>query len=232
MDNSDNIQFEERNVSSAVTWGIIFFIVMALIYFLSEKDYDLESQNIQLIRIGSALVFLICYIIIVYWVIKIAKKVNRDPIFWGILSLVFGPTALIAVGFMDYKINDKRIKHILDELRLDFNTEYLHIKSTKDLTREELAEVELKLKEKFKQKLKERISESNFKGFSEPENMTELERAEEEKRIEAEEDDAVQAVSDQHWTGEANRCPACGAAMGDNITTCPECGLTISKTDE
>jgi rubrerythrin len=229
MNNIENIQFEERNVYPAVTWGIIFFIMMPLIFFLSEKDYYLESQNVQLIHIGSALVFLICYIIIVYWVIKIAKKLNRDPLIWGILGLVFGPTALIAIGFMDYKINDKRIKHILDELRLDFNTEYLHIKSTKDLTREELAEVELKLKEKFKQKLKERISGSNFKGFSEPENMTELERAEEEKRIEAEEDEVVQAVSDQHWTGETNRCPACGAPFGDNAASCPECGLTINN---
>lgn len=227
MDDIENIQFEERNVSSAVTWGIIFFIVMDLMFFLSETDYDLELKNVQLIHIGSALVFLICYIMIFYWVIKISKKLNRDPVIWGILSLVFGPAALIAIGFMDYKINDKRIKQILDELRLDFNSEYLHIKSTKDLTRKELAEVETKLIEKFKQKLRERISESNFKGIPEPENMTEKERVEEQKRIEAEEDEVVQAVTDQHWTGEKNKCPACGATVSEKAVICQECGLTL-----
>lgn len=229
MDDIENIQFEERNVSAAVTWGIIFFIMMSLIFFLSEIDYDLELQNVYLIHIGLALVFLICYIIIIYWVIKISKKLNRDPVIWGILSLVFGPTALIVIGFMDYKINDKRIKQILDELRLDFNSEYLHIKSTKDLTREELTEVEIKLKEKFKQKLRERISESRFNESTRSVTMTDQQKIEEQNRIEAEEDEVVQAVSDQHWIGETNRCPACGAAMGDNITTCPECGLTIKQ---
>jgi rubrerythrin len=131
---------------------------------------------------------------------------------------------------MDYKIEDKNVKKIVDELRIDFNSELFHIKSTKDLTEKEMNEVEIKLKEKFSQKLNDRISDIRFKERVESGNMTEQEKKEEQKRIEAEEDEVVQSVSDQHWTGEKNKCPACGAAMGDNITTCPECGLTINST--
>ena len=89
-----------------------------------------------------------------------------------------------------------------------------------------------KLKEKFSQKLKDRISDCRSKERMESGNLTEQEKKEEQKRIEAEEDEVVQSVSDQHWTGEKNKCPACGAAMGDNITTCAECGLTINNVSK
>lgn len=235
MTDIDNIQFEERNVYPAVTWGLIAGIYFGLCRFLLNVDSSIYADPNEIKDYGLLTVFglmyfsnWIIYILIIVWVVRIAGKLNRSQILWGILAFIFGPVTLIVIGFMDYRIEDKNVKKILDELRLDYSSEYLHIKSTKDLTRVELAEVEVRLKEKFQQKLRERISGSKLIAATAPEKMTEQERTAEQKRIEAEEDEAVQAVSDQHWTGESNKCPACGAPMGDNITTCPECGLTIN----
>jgi transcription initiation factor TFIID subunit TAF12 len=110
---------------------------------------------------------------------------------------------------------------------LDFNTELLHIKSTKDLSKEELNEVEIKLKEKFNQKLKDRISDDGFKRMA-SDNLTESPNIiEEEEKEEKEEEEVVLSVSNQKWTSETGKCPACGAPLSDSAAVCPDCGLSI-----
>ncbi|MCX6328146.1 MAG: hypothetical protein NTZ85_01345 [Bacteroidia bacterium] len=233
-------QLKERmtsfNMKEQVTLGIISGMYIAFLMFVLKIDCSIYSDPNEIIDYGLLTTYGFFYlsnwainIAIAVWIVRIARKLNRPQILWGILGLVFAPITLIVFVFFDYKIEDRNVKKIVDELQLDFNSEYLHIKSTKDLTREELDEVEIRLKEKFKLKLRERISESNLEGRTESEEINEQERTEEQKRIEAEEDEVVQAVSDQHWTGENNKCPACGAPFGDNAVSCPECGLTIKQ---
>ena len=220
MNDISKIQFEERNVTSAVTWGILAGVYFGLVTFL-QKDGFIQSDLISLWLSISELIIIIA---ITVWVVKIARKLDRPPIIWGICAFLFSPITLIVIGFQDYKIDDKNIKKIIDELRLEFNTELLHIKSTKDLSAEELNEVEIKLKEKFNQKLKWIIAEGKFKDGAEVEKIENQSIIEEEK----EEEEVVQSVSDQKWTSESGKCPACGAAISEIATVCPECGLTIN----
>jgi|WetSurMetagenome_2_1015567.scaffolds.fasta_scaffold622523_1 hypothetical protein len=219
MNDINEIQFEERNVTSAVTWGIISGLYFGIVTFLLKNGF-IQSDLIAGLLYLSEVVIIIA---ITVWVVKIAKKLNRPPVIWGICGFLFPPITLIVIGFQDYKVGDKYIKGIIDELRLDFNTELLHIKSTKDLSKEELTEVEIKLKEKFNQKLKDRISRDGFKKMA-SDDMTESNIIEEEEK---EEEEVVQSVSNQEWTSEKGKCPACGAAISDDATVCPECGLAI-----
>jgi hypothetical protein len=220
MNDINEIQFEERNVTSAVTWGIISGLYFGIVTFLLKNGF-IESDLISELLYLSEVVIIIA---ITVWVVKIAKKLNRPPVIWGICGFLFPPITLIVIGFQDYKIGDKYIKGIIDELRLDFNTELLHIKSTKDLSKEELNEVEAKLKEKFNQKLKNRIAHDGFNKMA-SDDMTESHIIEEEEK---EEEEVVQSVSNQEWISEKGKCPACGAAISDDATVCPECGLTIN----
>jgi hypothetical protein len=136
---------------------------------------------------------------------------------------------MFVLGFQDVKIEDRNVKKIVDQLRLDLETELLHIKATDDLSEEELNAVEIKLKEKFNQKIKDRISEIGLKEKTESGN-TEQGKAEEQDivEMEKEEDEVVQSVAHKNWTSEINKCPACGASVSENAPTCQECGLALN----
>jgi hypothetical protein len=237
MNNTDEIQFEERNVSSAVTWGIIAGLYSVVLAFIFRTKSSIITDPYEIFNYGTSfdvLVYLSNWVIriaITVWVVKIAKKLNRSPLVWGLFGFIFPPITLIVIGFQDYKIGDKNIKKILEELRLDFNSELLHIKSTKDLNERELNEVEIKLKEKFNQKLKDRISDSKFQERMESGNVTGQDKIEEQNTIEAEEEEIVQSVSNQKWASDINKCPACGAEISDNADMCQECGLAINLQD-
>ena len=222
MNDINEIQFEERNVTSAILWGILSGLYFGIVAYI--HDDGLIKNNLF-----SGLLYLsvpVIYVLIIIWVVKIAKKLKRPPFIWGFFAFLSSPLTLIVIGFQDVKIEDKIIKKIVDELRLEFNTELLHIKSTKDLSAEELHEVEIKLKEKFNQKLKDRISDSRFK-----EKMASGNLAEDDGNIieeEKEEEEVVQSVSNQKWTSETGKCPACGAPLSDSAVICPDCGLSIN----
>jgi hypothetical protein len=235
MKDVNEIQFEERNVSSAITWGIISALFFVVPTFVLRNRSSVLADPDTIIKHGLLTIYGLVYlsnwavhIAITVFVVRIAKKLNRSPIIWGLFGFIFPPITLITIGFQDYKINDKNIKRILDELRLDFESELLHIQSTKDLSEEEFNEVEKKLKEKFDQKLKDRISESKFNERMYPGNIIEQDRIEEQNNIEVEEDEIVQSVSNQKWTSDINKCPGCGAAVSDKTAICQECGLTLS----
>jgi hypothetical protein len=233
MNDLNEIQFEERNVSSAVTWGIISGLYFGVLISILRNISSIIADPNEIINYGLlttyGLVYLsnwVVHIIITIYVIKIAKKLKRPPFIWGFFAFIFPPITLIVIGFQDVKIVDKNIKKIVDELRLEFNTELLHIKSTKDLSVVELNEVEIKLKEKFNQKLKDRIADSRFKGKMESAGEAESQNIIEEE--EKEEEEVVQSVSNQKWTSETGKCPACGSPLSDNAVVCPECGLSIN----
>lgn len=235
MNDLNEIQFEERNVSSAITWGVIIAIYFVIISFILGTSSSLLASPGEIFSEGLATVYVLLYlsawvirIAVAVWVVKIAGKLNRPPFIWGFFGFIFPPITLIVIGFQDYKIADKKIKKIIDELRLDFNTEFLHIKSTKDLSEAELNEVEIKLKEKFNQKLRDRISDTNYRERVESARMTEQELIQEQIEMEDEEDEVVQSVSNQNWTSDINKCPACGATVSDKAIACQECGLTLN----
>jgi len=235
MNDLNEIQFEERNVSSAITWGIISGLYFVIPTFVLRNRSSIITDPNEIISRGLLTIYGLVYlsnwavhIAVTLWVIKIAGKLNRSPYLWGFFGFVFPPITLIVLGFQDYKINDKKIKKIVDELRLDFESELLHIQSTKDLSEEEMSEVEMKLKEKFKQKLKDRISDNRFKEMMYSGNMTAQDKIEEQNNLEVEEEEIVQSVSNQKWTSDINKCPGCGATVSDKAVICQECGLALN----
>jgi hypothetical protein len=228
MTDLNEIQFEERNVSSAITWGIISGIFLGLLNYLLQNERLLDSYDSEVPYFGIIVIYLAVTIAITVWVVKIVKKLNRSPLTWGIFAFFFPPITLIVLGFQDYKIKDKYIKGIVDQARLDFNTELLNIKNTQDLTAGQLKEVELKLKEKYSYDLQKKIRES-MSDLSDSSDGQEKQTAQEEQVfVDATEEESVQPESGQTWVSDINKCPACGAPLSENASVCPDCGLTIN----
>jgi len=233
----NGIQIEEQNVSSAITWGVISAIYIAVVSFFMRAMSPLLMSPGEVFRNGLQTIYPLLYIsewlvtiATVIWVVKISTKLNRSPVIWGVCALLFPPVTLIVIGFQGYRIKDKIVRNIVSELRLDFESELLHIQSTKDLTEEEFREVELKLKDKFNLKIKERIAGGRLNENAGSLSPSEQEKIEEQNIIEAEkeEDEVVQSVAHNNWTSESNKCPACGASVGENTTVCPDCGLALN----
>lgn len=237
MNEQNDIQIEERNVPSAITWGVICGLYFIIPVFVLRNRSSIISNPDTIIRNGIlttyGLVYLanwMIHIITAIFVIKIARRLKRSPVIWGLSGFIFPPITLIVIGFQDVKIEDKNVKKIVDALRLDFETELLHIKSTDDLSEKELNEVEMKLKEKFNQKIRDRIAEGRFNEEGETRNAEELEKREEQNIIETEEEEEeiVQSVTHKTWTSEISKCPACGASVTDNASVCQDCGLALN----
>jgi hypothetical protein len=236
MDDVNGIQIEEQNVSSAITWGIISGIYIATISFFMGAISPLILSPNEVFRDGLRTVYPLLYlsewaitIATTIWVVRIAKKLNRSVILWGLCGFLFPPVTLIVIGFQNYRIADKNIRKIVNDLRMDFETELLHIKSTDDLSEEELNAVEIKLKEKFNQKIKDRISGIGFNERTLSDNIEQGETEEQDiAEMEKEEDEVVQSVAHKNWTSEISKCPACGASVSENASVCPDCGLALN----
>jgi amino acid permease len=162
MINIDEIRLEERHEYSAITWGIISAIILGVLSYLLQNERLLDSYNSEAPFYALVLMYLAVTIAITVWVVKIARKLNRAPVIWAIFAFLFPPLTLIVLGFQDYKIEDKYIKWIVDQARIDFDMELSDIKNTQNLTAEQLKNVELRLKEKYSNNLREKIRESMY----------------------------------------------------------------------
>lgn len=227
MINIDEIRLEERNISSAITWGIVSGIFFGLLNYLLLDDRLLDTYDSELPYLTVVVMYLAATIAVVAWVMKIAKKLNRPPFLWGFFAVFFPPVTLIILGFQDYKIGDRYIKGILDLARLDFNAEMTDIKKNQNLTSDELKRVELKLKEKYMYDLRKRIRES-MSDLNQRQQEQEEEVGKAENSVDyTEEEVSLQPESGQPWANDINRCPACGAAISASTAICPDCGLTL-----
>ena len=224
----DDIQLEERNVYAATKWGVVvlvYSIFLSLFFHINtsiianpyrELDYGIYAFA-SLLYISTWVI----RIIVAVYTYNVAKRLNRPAVTWSIFGFIFPPITLIILGFQDYKVEDKNIKKMIDDVRLDLRAELVNIKSTQDLTSEEIDKTETELKEKYKQILRKNVTDylATSKANS----------AKEDKltgTIQFEEDTANSQVGDD-WIKDASKCPACGASLGNNDTSCPDCGLSI-----
>ncbi len=234
MDDINKIQFEETNGSPAIKWGIIsgvYFVVLNIFLKIGSSIY---SDPDELFGVGytseSALLYILNWIVhiaIVVYAVIVARKLNRSSLIWGVLSFFFPPITLIVLGFQDYKIEDKVIKGIVDEARLDFNAEMINIKNTRDLTPDELKSVESKLRDKYSKNMKKRIRESlSDMSLKQQDVPNEMPIDEQFVAIDGE-NASITSENEEILIGDLNKCPACGTGINTNTTICPDCGLTL-----
>ena len=211
MDEMENVQIDTRNQYSALKWGILLLIyglVISIIYKIGAADLINPQKYIDLglwSLVGIAYISTwIIRIIVIWQIVKIAKFLNRNVVFWAIFALVSPPFSLIFISFCDYKIYDKGIEKILDSLRLDYKAELVHLKNTLDVSKTEFEEIELKIKDKYNSKLHKKISKLKSNSVSETK---------------------VNQIYEKNSTNTDNaeslKCPACGYNINENTVICP-----------
>lgn len=233
MDDINKIQFEETKGSSAIKWGIISGVYFAVLNIFLRMGSSIYSDPYEFFGYGStsysAILYIlnwIVHIVIVVYAVSIARKLNRSSLIWGALSFFFPPITLIVLGFQDYKIEDKVIRGIVDEARLDFNAEIINIKNTRDLTPDELDIIESKLKAKYSQNMKKRIRES-MSDISVKKQDESGQILYEDQPVSLADEEVLIPDNSEILLGDLNKCPACGSGINDKTTICPDCGLTL-----
>ena len=82
--------------SGASIAGFCIMIISLVIYFTVQIDNEEDRQIYIAI---SAVVNLIWRIIVIFWIVDISKRQNRDTIVWGIFAFFIPNLALIIIGF-------------------------------------------------------------------------------------------------------------------------------------
>jgi hypothetical protein len=230
----EDVSLEERNQYSAIKWGVITFFVF-LIFKVILNHYNLSITNPkEVISVGLltivglvSIAFIVLHLGLVIWIIKIAIRLNRSPFIWGFFGLLSSPITLIFLGFKDYYIDDKILRSIIDETRLDFKAELVHIKSTQDLTVKELANVESDLKESYQLMLNDKVRKYLASELEKIPTENYRERLDGKIVTEFVDDYNPDFIVDNDSGSDLNKCPACGSKINESDLICYECGLSL-----
>jgi hypothetical protein len=229
----DEIQLEERNNNSAIKWGVVillYSIVLAFVLKIPILSNPNEIINYNLLTFVGLLYIStwVIRILVFIWIIRIAQKLNRPMIVWGLFGLIFPSITLIIIGLQDYKVEDDNIKEIIDKVRLDFRAEIQHIQSLNDLSENELEKKKLDIKEKYSNELREKVGK--YIELERQNVITKDNQNEKEDRLVFElDDDNTTQIESENWNRDITKCPACGAKINDKMTICYDCGLTINS---
>ena len=90
----DYTYVKEKNATFV---GILLAIINVIVYVV---DIENTEKAMEVLLIGS----LLLRILIVSWVVNIAKRQNRNVIGWGILAFLFPPITLIIIGLLRKKL--------------------------------------------------------------------------------------------------------------------------------
>ncbi len=224
----EKINIETIDNSKAIKYAI-FILLYYIIWHTIFKDW---LQNDEISWIYTLSILAICIISAIQGV-QIAKNLNRDTVFWAILSFIAPWIALFIIGFLDEKYEDADLKKVVDECRADYMAEKIYITKDLDLTTEQ-RKVELeKLKEKHNKILHDKmikiISEIKIREIQELDENGYIDTKvdydfQKEKLIQSLESETYDAnPEDQDMT----KCPACGYKIDPELVICPDCGLTL-----
>lgn len=78
--------------------GILLIVINVILYSVNIENTE---KTMGVLLVGS----LFLRILIISWVVNIAKRQNRDVIGWGILAFLFPAITLIIIGLMRKKLN-------------------------------------------------------------------------------------------------------------------------------
>lgn len=122
----DNSYVKEND---ALYFGIFLLMISLIIAVVRPIKFESEDSYNQfgvIISIGA----LFLRIIVVIWVVNIAKRQNREYFGWGIFAFILPSIALIVIGQLK-KLNMPTYKQILSEETLDVSFDYKNVKLSK-----------------------------------------------------------------------------------------------------
>lgn len=229
MDYIENVSIEPIDNSKAVWIGVLIIIFNIFLRYTLPTD-------LALIPLGVSLLWLLITIVIRFfvasYVLKIAKKLNRNPIFWAVFSFLLPPPSLIIIGFLDTKFTDEALKTATEECRSEYRTEKVRAmnlpNSGPEMEKRQLSELKDRYNLILNKKLKYLLAEIQVKEISNPiyaGNIKYVVDYEEHEGM----NDKIVGNSRESFSGDPGKCPACGYKIDPRIIICPDCGITLNK---
>ncbi len=220
MKDLEKLSLEKKQYYSAIIWGIVImihsFIVTRYLDSRLDRFYiirNIDSMNTTVLWMMYWSIWIV-KLITFYWTVKIAKEQNREPLFWGIFGLISPSLALIIIGFLDYKYDNKYLKKLENRVRLDYLSERAFLNNKIDADFDKLESMKSNLKMVYIAKLKEEA----HKYLKDSENYEYHSYSLETSETENEYSEKVASFSN---------CPACNSKLIDKQEVCDECGLAL-----
>lgn len=95
------MQHLKRNKNIALILGIVL-----LLFYIYNRIYPIHLDSLEQIVTGKILNIIIYFVIrfiSAILCINIAKRLNRNQLFWGLFGFILPPISLIAIYFINVK---------------------------------------------------------------------------------------------------------------------------------
>ena len=211
MKNKFSVNTDTNPNSGMSSVGFLLIVVNIILSIVGYKvSYFETGKSIVLVEVVLLTIVVSCTI----WVIIVARKLNRSPLLWGILTLFFAPISLIVLGYKDIRVPDE-LKKVYNKFKSDYFLEKLKLK--KDFTN---GIFDTETYEKKLSNLSTQYDEALNRA------MKKAQEEYEKKKIK----DVIEKVEgggSGRYIAIKDNCPACGARISEEAEECSECGLSF-----
>jgi hypothetical protein len=201
---------EAKTTPNMIYVGIILIVINMVLFFSGKRINDVNHITKE-----KVIVEIIMYAIafgLAIWAIIVAKKLNRSRTFWGIITFIFTPIALIILGIKDVAIHDD-LRKIFNKYKSEYFLEKLKLE--KDLEKGKIDKMT------HDEKIKKILIEYDNAMNAEIKQM-EIRMEEKHKEIVVE-----KVVGNGRAIIVKDKCPACETKISADTDVCPDCGLTL-----
>lgn len=192
--------------------ALIFFNLITYLVGHRASMFDVADSEASVSEFFVGLFYLVIQVVCTVWSVKVAGQLNRSQAFWGIITFIFTPIALVVLGSKDVFM-EPEFAAVYSKHKSDYFLETIKLK--KDYERDELTADEYRAKLALAE---EKHTTSLNAEMQKMEAV--LERKHEFEVIAKVEGDGTPIVV-------TDKCPACGMTLSQTDDVCPDCGLQL-----
>jgi hypothetical protein len=194
-----------------IRYGLVLIAISLVAYILELARFAHDTLNVVL-GVG-----VIVRILVLLWMPVAAQMVSRNTWFWTIFAFIVPSPAFIILGWIGYK-ETPQYRSVFSDLEAKFLNRKKELEDM--IERQEFSANQLDYK--LAQYKKELSAQAQQILSSEQDNA-------EEKFLDKKlvQEGYVTDTNSEVFVEFDNKCPACGISVGENVDTCPECGLKL-----
>ena len=120
----------KEKLSRLLVWSGIILAIVFSVSFLLKIGHVIPSLHKGITGALFDNFIILLRILCCIWSVMLAKRMNRYPLFWGLLTIVFPPIVMIILSTRDFKVK-REYKAVVKKYRDEYFSEYE--KHTKEL---------------------------------------------------------------------------------------------------
>jgi hypothetical protein len=194
-----------------IRYGLVLIAISVVAYVLELARFAHDTLNVVL-GVG-----VIVRILVLLWLPVAAQIVGRNTWLWTIFAFIVPSPAFIILGWIGYKETPQYLS-VFNELEAKFlnrKKELEDMIEKQEFSADQLDYKLIQYKKELSAQAQQILSTEQGKDVEKFLN----------KKLEQE--GYVTDTNSEVFVEFDNKCPACGTSVGENIDTCPECGLKL-----